>query len=151
MLDKLFTGKITSVSAKVKKIKNEKGEKENYPLVKFKIETDNIDYDSILDYDSTISSVLNNQPLPFTEVDFGDISMVNMCIHFYETSGDNPNEVDDATQPNASFRKVMINDFKVKNKENIPNYTFTFEIPMEISPAFLFANIKNIVAFKLTV
>jgi len=148
MLNEVFSGKIISVSAGTKKQKNEDGTVSYTPLCKFKIESDDIDYDSLAKFNSSVSAtLLNIQPMPFKDVDFGDLSMFGLCLDLFklEDADSHNKEV-----PDAFYKNVRIKDLKVKNKANIPIYIFSFEMVIENSISFLFNNVKSEVNFKFT-
>ena len=146
MINETFDGVITAVSAGTKNIKNEEGTKEVRAICKFKIETSAIDYDSITEFDTGISAILQNiQPMPFKAVDFGDKSIYGMGVDLYG--------VDEETKftsetPDATYVNVNIRNLKVKNDNEIPVYTFSLEMPIETSTKFLFNNMKKDVMFK---
>jgi len=148
MINEMIEGKISAVSASVKNIKTEEGVKYPQAMCKFKLETDSINYEDIAKFDSSIAStLLNIQPMPFKDVDFGDRSILKMGVEFYqidEETGSIP------TIPSAEFKNVRIKDIKVKNKVNVPYYIFTLEMPIESSIQFLVTNIKSITNFKFT-
>ena len=83
MLNEMFEGIITSVSAgmNTKKIDGVKTKEGVYRL---KLESNDIDYDSVAKFNSSISStLLNIQPMPFRAVNFGDQTVMNLDIYFW--------------------------------------------------------------------
>jgi len=143
MFNKMFTGKITSVSAGAKIETNGSGEKERFEIYKVKLESDDIDYDSLTEFNSAIAStLLNIQPMPFLSVDFGDQTTINTSVMFSEIESEN------VPYCEAQFIKVMITNLTVKSKEDIPKYVFTLEIPLQNDGKFLFSHIKSNVNFK---
>ncbi|HAQ61255.1 TPA: hypothetical protein DCR49_04540 [Candidatus Delongbacteria bacterium] len=152
MLNEMFEGIITSVSAgmNTKKIDGVKTKEGVYRL---KLESNDIDYDSVAKFNSSISStLLNIQPMPFRAVNFGDQTVMNLDIYFWgveEEDDQNRGTYKDLeARPDAQFKRIKIKNLTVNNKVNIPHYIFTLEIPMETDAKFLFSHLKSTVNFK---
>ncbi|MBU4486290.1 MAG: hypothetical protein KKD38_05125, partial [Candidatus Delongbacteria bacterium] len=104
-------------------------------------------------FNSSISStLLNIQPMPFKNVNFGDQSVMNLDIYLYgmeeEDEQNRGTYKDLEARPDAFFKKVKIKNLTVSNKVNIPHYIFSLEIPMESDAKFLFSHLKSKVNFK---
>jgi len=152
MLNSKFIGVIKSCNAGVRNIKLEDGSKSKQAIYKVKIESSDIDYESMSNWNSAISAtLLNIQPMPFKSVDFGDQSTLNLQLDLF--SEDNDQDfvvVDDGKVEkgcDASFGKVLITNLTVVVLENIPTYIFTLEIPGDYSGKFLFKSIKSKISF----
>jgi hypothetical protein len=147
MLNEVYGGIITAVSASTKKSKNEDGTTSYIPTCKFKVQTDEIDYETLAkSYPSVSATLLNIQPMPFVNVDFGDISMFNMNISMFKVDEDKVGQ--DTDEPDAFYKNIRIKDLKVKNVANMPVYLFTVEMVIENSITFLFNNVKHPINFK---
>lgn len=152
MYNEMFEGIITSVSAGVNSKKVD-GVKIKEGVYRIKIESNDIDYESMAKFNSSISStLLNIQPMPFRSVNFGDQSVMNLDLYLYGME-----EEDEANrgvykeldgEADSKFRRVKIKNLTVTNKANIPTYVLMLEIPMESDPKFLFSHIKSKVNFK---
>lgn len=148
MLNEVYGGTITAVSASTKKSKNEDGSVSYVPMCKFKIQTDEIDYETLAkSYPNISSTLLNIQPMPFVNVDFGNVSLFNMSVSLYK-SGEGAELGHDTENADAFYKNVMIKDLKVKNVGNVPVYLFTLEMVIENSITFLFNNVKHPINFK---
>lgn len=152
MLNEMFTGTITSASAgmitkKVDGVKTKEG------VYRVKLESNDIDYDSIAKFSSSVhSTLLNIQPMPFRSVNFGDQTVMNMELYLYGTDEEDEanrgSYKDLEAKPDAYFKRVKIKNLTVNNKTNVPHYVFSLEIPMEADPKFLFSHLKSEVNFK---
>jgi len=152
MLNEMFEGIITSVSAGMN-TKKVDGVKTKEGVYRLKLESNDIDYDSVAKFNSSISStLLNIQPMPFRAVNFGDQTVMNLDIYFWgveEEDDQNRGTYKDLeASPDAQFKRVKIKNLTVNNKVNIPHYIFTLEIPMETDAKFLFSHLKSTVNFK---
>lgn len=145
MLNKEFLGMITAVSAQIKTIKSEDGTPIKTDYLKVKLESASIDYESIRDFNPSISStLLNIQPLPFKSVNFGDQSTYGMMVKFsYMTE-------DDTKIESENYGNVMINNLTVNIKENIPVFVFTLDIPACYKNDFLLRSIKQKINFQFS-
>ncbi len=154
MLNEKIQGFITGVSAGVKTVKDEDGSKFKIGTYKVKLESAEIDYESIARFNPSISAtLLNIQPIPFKSVNFGDQSAINMSIRFYKEDEESINEKTStqemSSEANAEYSSVMINNLTVTVKENIPVYQFLLEIPMTGgSGSFLFHGLKSKISFE---
>lgn len=153
MLNEKFLGMVTSVSAGIKTIKDSDGTKIKMGVYNVKLESADIDYESIAQFNPNISAtLLNIQPMPFKSINFGDQSAYRMMINFYseseETIAGKTAEDEKNDQPDAAYGNVLIKSLVVTVKENIPIYIFTLEIPMAYDGKFLFKNIKSRISFE---
>jgi hypothetical protein len=152
MIGEMFEGIITSVSAGMNTKKID-GVKTKEGVYRIKLDSNDIDYESVAKFNSSISStLLNIQPMPFRAVNFGDQTVMNLDMYMWGAD-----EEDDASRgsykdlearPDAQFKRVKIKNLTVNNKTNIPHYVFTLEIPMESDGKFLFSRLKSTVNFK---
>ncbi|MFO7810566.1 MAG: hypothetical protein R6V47_04265 [Candidatus Delongbacteria bacterium] len=154
MLNETFEGVITSASAGMNTKKID-GVKQKIGVYKIKLESNEIDYDSLTAFNSSISStLLNIQPMPFKSVNFGDQTIMNMDMYLWgieeEDEGNRGSYKDLELKPDAYFKKVKIKNLTVHNKVNVPHYVFTLEIPMESDAKFLFSHLKSRVNFKFS-
>jgi len=152
MLNEMFEGIITSVSAGMNTKKID-GVKTKEGVFRLKLESNDIDYESMAKFNSSISStLLNIQPMPFKNVNFGDQSVMNLDLYLWgteeEDDGNRSTYKDLEQKPDAYFKRVKIKNLTVNNKVNIPHYIFTLEIPMESDAKFLFSHLKSTVNFK---
>lgn len=152
MLNEMFEGIITSVSAGMNTKKID-GVKTKEGVFRLKLESNDIDYESMAKFNSSISStLLNIQPMPFRNVNFGDQSVMNLDLYLWgteeEDEGNRATYKDLEQKPDAYFKKVKIKNLTVSNKVNIPHYIFTLEIPMESDAKFLFSHLKSTVNYK---
>ena len=152
MLNEMFGGMITSVSAGVN-TKKVDGVKTREGVYRLKLESSEIDYDSVTKFNSSISStLLNIQPMPFRSVNFGDQTLMNLDLYFWgreEEDDQNRGTYKDLeARPDAKFVRVKIKNLTVNNKLNVPYYVFTLELPMETDAKFLFSHLKAEVNFK---
>lgn len=152
MLNEKFIGIIKSVSAGVKTVKLEDGTKTRQGTYKVKLESSDVDYESMAKYNPNVSAtLLNIQPMPFKSVNFGDQSTLNLQVNFY---GEEPDEVESRTvtdeaenKADAAYGNVLITNLSVVVTENIPTYIFLMEIPMMYDGKFLFRAIKSKISF----
>ena len=145
MLNSKFIGVIKSCNAGVRNIKLEDGSKSKQAIYKVKIESSDIDYESMSNWNSAISAtLLNIQPMPFKSVDFGDQSTLNLQLDLFSELEE---EYRVGETKGASFGKVLITNLTVVVLENIPTYIFTLEIPGDYSGKFLFKAIKSKISF----
>ena len=153
MTKEKFIGQITSVSAGTKQLKLSDGSKHLKALFLVKLESNDIDYESIEKFNSAISStLLNIQPMPFVSVNFGEQMAYNMALNLFSEEVDeierkSTEEAFNNTS-DASYGNVMITNLTVKVKENIPLFIFTLEIPMDYDGKFLFTNLKKKISFE---
>jgi len=152
MIDEMFGGMITSASAgmitkKIDGVKTKEG------VYRVKLESNDIDYESMAKFSSAISStLLNIQPMPFRSVNFGDQTVMNMDLYLYGTDEEDDQSrgtyKDLEARPDAYYKRVKIKNLAVNNKTNVPHFVFTLEIPMEADPKFLFSHLKSTINFK---
>ena len=146
MQNERFIGMITSVSAALKSVKLPDGTKIKQGIFKVKLESADIDYKSIADFNSNISAtLLNIQPIPFKSITFGEQLVNNASIELFCEEQDDTSEM----EVSAVYTGLTIPNLSVVVKENIPVYSFFFEIPMECSGKFLFKNLKKKISFIL--
>lgn len=155
MLNERFTGMITSVAASIRTAKQPDGQKVKEGIYKVKLESADIDYNSISKFNSNISStLLNIQPAPFKSVNFGDQKVFKLCADLYseEEDGVNQRTGEDEIEGNADARyeEVEITNLTVSIKDNIPIYIFVLEIPMTFEGGFLFHNLKKKISFEFS-
>jgi len=152
MLNEKFIGIITSCKAGVKKVKLEDGTKALLGTHIIKVESSDIDYESMAKWNPSISgTLLNIQPMPFKAVNFGDQSELNLQVNFY---GEEPDEVESRTvadnlldEADAKYGNVMITNLSVVITDNIPTYIFLMEIPVSYSGKFLYNSVKSKISF----
>ncbi len=152
MLNEMFEGIITSVSAGMITKKND-GVKTKEGVYRIKLESNDIDYESMAKFSPSVSStLLNIQPMPFRAVNFGDQTVFNLDLYLYgaeeEDEQNRGTYKDLEASPDALFKRVKIKNLTVSNKTNIPHYIFTLEIPMESDGKFLFSHLKSKINFK---
>lgn len=152
MLNEMFDGIITSASAGMitKKIDGVKAKEGVYRI---KLESNDIDYESMAKFSPSISAtLLNIQPMPFRTVNFGDQTVMNLDLYLFGTEEEDEQNrgtyKDLEASPDAKYSRVKIKNLSVNNKTNIPHYVFTLEIPMEADPKFLFSHLKAKINFK---
>ncbi|MBN1970913.1 MAG: hypothetical protein JXR48_10685 [Candidatus Delongbacteria bacterium] len=153
MLNERFIGMITSVSAALKSVKLPDGSKIKQGIFKIKLESADIDYRSIGEFNSNISAtLLNIQPIPFRSVNFGEQKVLNMMVDFFfEDEEDKMAKAarnlmeDDA---DASYGDISITNLSASIKENIPVFSFFMEVPMIYDGKFLFQNLKKKISFE---
>jgi len=129
MFDKSFIGMIASATGKVDTKSNpDETTKDGY--VRIKLESANIDYDSIAEFDPVISAtLLNIQPIPFKSVNFGDQSRFGMGFKFkMHLENELPSM---PTIEEYDFSNVLISGFEIKISDNVPVYNFTIDIPYD--------------------
>jgi hypothetical protein len=153
MLNEKFLGMITSVSAGIKTIKDSDGTKIKMGVYNVKLESADIDYESVSKFNPNISAtLLNIQPMPFKSINFGDQSAFRMMINFFseteESIANRTAEDEKNDQADAAYGNVLIKTLVVTVKENIPIYIFSLEIPMAYDGKFLFKNIKSRISFE---
>lgn len=147
MLNQNFDGVITSISAKSIKKKVD-GEKIKESVYIMKLETNDIDYESMTKFSSSTSAtLLNIQPMPFDSVNFGDMTVINMSLAL-SASSEEETMITLDVEPDVELHKVKIKNLTVKNRGNIPQYIFTIQIPIESPAKFMFANLKKPISFK---
>ena len=152
MLNEKFIGIIKSCKAGSKIVKNEDGSKQRLGTHVIKLESSDIDYESMAKWNPNISgTLLNIQPMPFKSVNFGDQSTLNLQVNFY---GEEPDEVESRTvtdnlidESDAVYGNVMITNLSVVITDNIPTLIFTMEIPVSYSGRFLYNSVKNKISF----
>lgn len=144
MLDKEFTGMISSVSAKSKTVKAEDGTKMKLDVLKVKLESADIDYESIAEFNPSISStLLNLQPMPFRAVNFGDQSLYAMMLTIkLNEEMENPVE--------ERYGHVTIPNLTINVRDNIPVFSFTLEIPTIYNSDFVLKLIKQKISFSFS-
>jgi hypothetical protein len=139
MLEKQFTGMISSVSAKVKA---EDGSPMKIDVLKVKLESANIDYESIAEFNPSISStLLNIQPMPFKSINFGDQTMYQMGMEVSVLSESNDTLI-------SNYGNVEIPQLLVNVRDNIPVFIFMLEIPATYDNNFLIQILKQKIEFK---
>ncbi len=151
MLNERFLGVITSVSAGVKTVKLPDGAKIKQGVFKVKLESADIDYKVMNEFNPNISAtLLNIQPMPMKGVDFGEQLVNNLMASFYtEDEGQLDMITDDVLDgAEADCIDIDITNLNVKIKENIPTYIFSLEIPMSNNGTFLFLNLKKKISFE---
>ena len=130
MLGENFIGMITKVTGKAIIKKLEDGTKVNDNVVNIKLESADIDYESIEKFNPAISAtLLNIQPMPFRFISFGEQEDYKFGLKI-RSKEDNqlPNMPD---FPEFDYLRVLIKDLSIKIKENIPIYHFTIDIPSD--------------------
>lgn len=148
MLDQNFDGVITSISAKAIKRKVD-GETIKESVYIMKLETSDIDYESMSKFSSSTSStLLNIQPMPFDSVNFGNMEVMNMSLDLSLIDEENPVVRDLEAASDVELHKVKIKNLTVKNRANIPYYSFTLQLPIESPAKFMFANLKKQISFR---
>lgn len=152
MLNEKFLGVIKSCKAGVKVVRLDDGTKTRHGFYNVKLESSDIDYESMAKFNTSVSAtLLNIQPMPFKMVNFGDQSTLNMQLNFY---GEEPDEVDSRTidesqedYSDAAYGNVLITNLSVVITENIPTYVFILEIPMMYDGKFMLNNVKAKISF----
>jgi len=145
MLGEKFLGMVTAISAGIVTVKDADGTKYKQGIYKVKLESADIDYESMAKFNPNIAAtLLNIVPVPYSGINFGDQSAYKMKIDFYSET----QELFENKELNASYGNVLIKNLSVKMTENIPVYTFSLEIPMAVSGQFLFKSIKQRISFE---
>jgi len=143
MLDKEFTGMISSVSAKSKTVKAEDGTKMKLDVLKVKLESADIDYESIAEFNPSISStLLNIQPMPFRAVNFGYQYIYAMMLTI------KLNEEIELSE--EKYGHVVIPNLTINVRDNIPVFSFTLEIPTIYNSDFVLKLIKQKISFSFS-
>jgi len=150
MINEKFLGVVTGIKADVESVTEPDGTKCKLPIYSFKIESADIDYESINKFNPAISTVmLAIQPMPFTSIKFGEQSAQKLSLNVWATTDEQNNLP--AIESDASYANVKITDLSVAVKENIPTYVFSFSMLMSENNAnFLFKAVKQKIEFELS-
>ena len=148
MLNEKFIGVIKSCKADTKTAKLEDGTKVREGIYKVKLESSDVDYESMAKFNPNVSgTILNIQPAPFKMINFGDQSTLGLRVDFY---GEEPEQEENrlnTSESDARYNNVFIKNLSVVIAENIPTYIFDLEIPQIASGKFLFRAIKSKISF----
>jgi len=134
MLNKKFTGVITAVSTIGKSAKAEDGTKIKTIYNQIKLESADIDYESMNEFNMNIAqSLLAIQPMPFDMVSFGKQMVRHLCLNLKaKMTIDEPEPNDGYTGINLV--EVEMEKINVIVKQNIPTYVFVLHVPIEKNP-----------------
>ena len=152
MFGKKFIGMFTAHSIAVKTIVLEDGSKAKMRYKKLVLETADIDYPELEEFNSNISAtLLNIQPIPFEKIGFGDQSAINQSMKVYIPDPESEDEIDFESDDVKvlDLPKVMIIDWSINIKDNIPCHKITLDIPMMTYTTGIEEMIKEKIMFEL--
>lgn len=130
MLNKKFTGIVKSVSVISKKTKAEDGSKIENIYHQVKLESADIDYESMNDFNINIAqSLLAIQPMPFDSITYPKQHIKNLCLNLRQKMEDESMAYEGIDLVGVNMEKII-----VIVKENIPTYCFVLHIPFEKNP-----------------
>lgn len=138
MLNKKFTGVVKSVSVIEKKTKAPDGSKVNYLYHQVKLESSDIDYESMNEFNMNIAqTLLAIQPMPFDSITFPRQNIKNLCLNLNLKASDefeNETSPTPTDNPGIDLAHVEMDKIIVATKENIPTYCFFLLVPFDKNP-----------------
>ena len=134
MLNETIKGEVTAVTTVKKKMttKNAGGEVCKLDLIynQIKIDTAQLDYESMSKFNANISAtLLNIQPMPFKTISFGEQIVKDLCLNLKLFM-----KLEDRSYQGIELEQLQLKNIIVNVKENIPVYTFVLWIPIDNNP-----------------
>jgi hypothetical protein len=150
MYDKQFVGIITKVSVVAKK---DKGENHKSLFHQIKLETADIDYESMNEFDKPLTqSLLSVQPIPFDHVTFGKRCIKDLVLKIKtRIQGDDDSNINNNN--GLVLKNISIEKILVSIKCNIPTYIFVIDVPVNDNPnsKYLTGFYKSITDFVFSI